>query len=92
MEQINEVLKLLKLDLGIKSTARDEYYTAVLQSNAKVLEKSGVKLDLSKSEDAMLLSDYCAWIIRHKETGEEMPKYLERRINNRKIKGRAKGE
>ena len=90
MEQINEVLKLLKLDLGIKSTAKDDYYIAFLKSNANELENSGAKLELSKTEDKLLLSDYCAWLIRHKETGEEMPKHLERRINNRKIKGRAK--
>ena len=90
MEQINEVLKLLKLDLGIKSTAKDDYYIAFLQSNANELENSGAKLELSKTEDKLLLSDYCAWLIRHKETGEEMPKHLECRINNRKIKGRAK--
>lgn len=89
---MEQVLKLLKLDLGIKSTAKDDYYIAFLQSNASELEDSGVKLDLSKEKDMILLSDYCAWLIRHKETGEEMPKYLERRINNRKIKGRAKGE
>ena len=92
MEQINEVLKLLKLALGIKSTAKDDYYITFLQSNASELEDSGAKLDLSKEKDMILLSDYCEWLIRHKETGEEMPKHLERRINNRKIKGRAKGE
>ena len=89
---MEQVLKLLKLDLGIKSTAKDDYYIAFLQSNASELGDSGVKLDLSKEKDMILLSDYCAWLIRHKETGEEMPKYLERRINNRKIRGRAKGE
>ncbi len=89
---MEQVLRLLKLDLGIKSTARDDYYKAFLQSNANELGGSGVKLDLSKDEDMMLLSDYCAWLIRHKETGEEMPKHLERRINNRKIRGRAKAD
>lgn len=89
---MEQVLNLLKLDLGIKSTARDDYYTAVLQSNANELESRGVKLDLAKEEDILLLSDYSAWLIRHRETGEDIPKNIKLRIDNRKIRARANSD
>lgn len=87
---MEQALNLLKADLGIKSTARDTiYYLPLLQSNAKELESKGVVLDLEKIEDLMLLSDYTAWKIRKRETGDPMPENVKQRILNKKVQKRS---
>ena len=83
-------LALLKLSLGVSHTARDELFRPKLEAADKELLGKGITLDMSKSEDIMLLVDYTEWHYRNRDTEKVMPESLKLRINNRKVKGRAK--
>jgi hypothetical protein len=85
---MEQALKLLKAKIGIKSTIRDEFYTALLQSSAKELERK-IKLDLKEIDDIMLLVDYADWINQKRDKGEPMPENIKDRIRDRKIKKRS---
>ncbi len=89
---MNEVLKLLRLDLGIKSNARDDYFRKLLEACKNELKsQKGIKLDLELSDDMILLSDFAAWRYRKRETGEPLPENLRYRINSRNLHERSKG-
>lgn len=85
---MEQALKLLKTQIGIKSTIRDEFYKALLQSSAKEIERK-VKLNLEEIDDIMLLVDYADWMNKKRNTGEPMPENIKDRIRDRKIKKRS---
>lgn len=85
---MEQALKLLKAQIGIKSTIRDEFYKALLQSSAKEIERK-VKLNLEEIDDIMLLVDYADWMNKKRNTGEPMPENIKDRIRDRKIKKRS---
>jgi len=79
---------LLKLNLGIKSTSKDDYFISRIEAAIEELMSRGVDVNLGASADKMLLADFVAWDHRKIETGAPMPKNIEIRIINRKAKGR----
>lgn len=83
MEEIIEVRELLKLDLGITSTARDLYFLNLIIAARDELNDRGALLDLDKAADKMLVSDYAAWLYRHRESGEGMSERISQRLANR---------
>ena len=69
------VLALLKADLGVTHTKRDEYFAAL---------DEGVVLDLSDQGDQLLLEMYAAHLHeRRQQPTMAMPRYLRAKINNR---------
>lgn len=85
---MEQVLKLLKADLGITGTQRDDYLTHQLTAAVQDLASRGVELDLTSADDAMLLSDFTAWLYRHRTEDVGMAKNIEYRIKNRQVKKR----
>lgn len=83
------VLILLKSDLGIKATGRDEYFTSLLNASKKEIERKGIKLDLDVIDDQVLLADYAAWYYRHRHEDVPLSRNLRLRIRNRIMKVRA---
>ena len=88
---MDEVLKLLKLDLGITHDKRDAYFNALLNSAALELERKGIALSLAEADDQMLLSDYAAWLYRKRQDDVPLAKNLKLRLMNRKVRARAQG-
>lgn len=86
---MNTVLDMLKIDLGVNHTQRDEYFTKLIASCNAELTSKGVVIDVTKTEDIMLLSDYAAWKYRKRTEDVPMSKNLSLQIRNRKMKGRA---
>lgn len=82
-------LELFKLDLGVTHNLRDGYFTAHLDACKAELAGKGVHLDVEKTEDIKLLSDYAAWEYRHRTENIPMSQNLQWRINNRKLASRA---
>ena len=89
---MDEVLKLLKLDLGISHDKRDSYFIALLESAQMELSRKGIALNLTQADDVMLLSDYAAWLYRKRQEDVPMSNHLNWRLMNRKVRGRAGGE
>lgn len=83
------VLQMFKIDLGITHNLRDAFFNNFLLAQQKELEGKKVALDLTKTEDIMLLSDYATWNYRNRDKDVELSKNLSLRIRNRVIKERA---
>ena len=83
-EQIQTLLSMLKVDLGIMSTtAYDERLTQYLENAFSSIEEEGASLDLTDAKDCQLVVMYAAWTWRKRESGEGMPRMLRYALNNR---------
>lgn len=83
------VLKMLKIDLGLNHSLRDEYFIKLIEGSRYDLARKGAELNLKNVEDIMLLSDYCAWLYRKRTEDVPMARNLVSRIRERQIRGRA---
>lgn len=76
-------LSILKVDLGISSTAMDEYLTKVIEEAEAAITREGITLEDSV-EDGMLVENYAAFLYRQRRDKDQMmPKNLRRMLNNR---------
>lgn len=85
---MEQILILVKLDLGISGAKRDDYLLHFISAAKSELDTKGVHLDLDDAADVMLLSDYVAWHYRHRNENLPLAKNIALRINNRAVKGR----
>lgn len=85
-------LSLLKISMGVSHTARDDLFTQKLTAADAELQGRGIALDMSLTEDVVLLVDYTEWNYRNRDTENAMPASLVLRLNNRKTKRRATNE
>lgn len=86
---MDQVLALLKLDLGISHDKRDGLLNPLIEACKAEIEAKGIKLDLEFIEDQILLSDFAAWRYRKRTEDTPISNNLQHRIRNRIIKGRA---
>lgn len=77
------ILEMLKVDLGISTTAYDSRLTQVIAAAEKAIEIEGVTLDKTDIEDCGLLVMYANWIWSKRDSGEGMPRMLRYKLNNR---------
>lgn len=83
-EQIQTLLSMLKVDLGIMSTtAYDERLIQYLENAFSSIKEEGASLDLTDTKDCQLVVMYAAWTWRKRESGEGMPRMLRYALNNR---------
>lgn len=83
------ILSLLKLDLGITTNGRDEYFINLIEGSIKEIERKGITLDLNNIDDQMLLSDYSAWKYRKRQEDIPLAQNIQLRIRNRIVKERS---
>ena len=77
------MLQMLKIDLGITTTAYDERLSQYITSAKDAIEKEGITLDDSVISDGNLVVMYAAWMWRKRDTNEGMPRMLRWQLNNR---------
>ncbi|EOW9529892.1 hypothetical protein ACO11K_003656 [Bacillus cytotoxicus] len=82
----DNLLNLLKLDLGITHNLRDAYFNNLLVSSQNEIERTGIVLDFENIDDQMLTVDYAAWSYRKRQEDVQLSRNLQIRINNRLIK------
>lgn len=83
-EQIQTLLSMLKVDLGIKSTtAYDERLSQYIEAADQVITEMGATLDYTVLKDNQLVVMYAAWTWRKRDSGEGMPRMLRYALNNR---------
>ena len=75
-------LQMLKIDLGINTSAYDSRLTQYLASAKAEIEREGVKLTDS-APDENLIVQYAAWMWRKRDSGEGIPRMIRWQINNR---------
>ena len=84
------LLEMLKINLGIRSTAYDERLLQLLEASKSQIEQEGVQ-NLSEDNplDAQLIVDYAEWLWRRRDTG--MPRMIRYALNNRVFSEKMQG-
>lgn len=78
------MLQMLKIDLGITTTAYDERLQQYLNSAKAEIERQGATLDTTNVlADAQLCVMYAAWMWRKRDDMVAMPRMLRYALNNR---------
>ena len=81
-----ELMTLLKIDLGIIGNAYDPQLEQLLSAAQSFIAREGVTLTDSV-EDAQLIIMYAAYLYRKRATDEGMPRMLRWALNNRIFSG-----
>lgn len=84
---MDELLGMLKVDLGIKATtAYDGRLEQYIEAAKKSIAEEGITLDLEDIQDCQIVVMYAAWMWRKRDSGEGMPRMLRYALNNRVFK------
>ncbi len=77
------MVALVKERLGIKSSARDTYLTAIVDGVLEELEdEKGLVLDGTNPYHLMFVVDFATWRYQNRDTMEAMPRHLQFRLHN----------
>jgi len=77
------VLDLVKARLGISSTVRDTYLTAIIEGVITELEDAqGLVLDDANPYHLMFVVDYATWRYQNRDSEGAMPRHLQFRLHN----------
>jgi len=83
MMDITLILQLVKSKLGISSTVRDTYLTAIINGVVKELEdEKGLVLDAANPYHLIFIVDYATWRYESKDKDGAMPRHLQFRLHN----------
>ena len=74
---------MLKIDLGITTTAYDYRLMIYLENAQTEIAREGISLNLSRVGDMQLVVMYAAWTWRRRADGAGMPRMLRYALNNR---------
>lgn len=77
-----ELLEMLKVDLGISTTAFDERLAIYIKTAKAEIKREGITLTASINDGSLVIM-YAAWMWRRRDTGEGMPRMLRYALNNR---------
>lgn len=78
------LLSMLKIDLGFKTTGYDDRLNQLLTVAEKEIIREGAEtLDKTDLDDAQLIVMYAAWLWRKRDTQDGMPRMVRYAINNR---------
>ena len=77
------MLEMLKVDLGISSTAYDARLAQYITVAKTEIGREGITLSADSLDDENLIIMYAAWMWRKRESGEGMPRMLRYALNNR---------
>lgn len=80
------ILPLLKMDLDIHTTKRDEYLNTLILSAKEFIEEEGITLGQSYG-DTLLIEMYAAYLYRKRKENVAMPRMLRYALNNRLLGG-----
>ena len=86
-----DMLEMLKVDLGIVTSAYDTRLTQYISYAKQSIKEEGAELDLSSVADMQLVVMYAGWLWRRRDTGEGMPRMLRYALNNKVLGGKANG-
>lgn len=78
------LLQMLKIDLGFKTTGYDDRLNQLLSvAEREIIREGAETLDKTDLNDAQLIVMYAAWLWRKRDTQEGMPRMVRYAINNR---------
>lgn len=77
------VLEIVKERLGIRTTVRDTYLSAIIDGVMKELEdEKGLVLEGTNPYHLMFVVDYAAWRYQSRDSDSGMPRHLQYRLHN----------
>ena len=77
------ILALVKSRLGISTTVRDTYLSAIIDGIVKELEdEKGLLLDSDNAYHLIFVCDYVSWRYESKDSILGMPRHLQFRLHN----------
>lgn len=77
------IVTLVKARLGISTTVRDTYLTAIAEAVKKELEdEKGLVLDQANPYHLLFVSDYATWRYQSRDSSGAMPRDLQFRLHN----------
>lgn len=79
----SNILELVKINLGISTTAYDGAITNDIDYARTELANKGLNLDETVTADSYIVVMYVIWLWRGRETGAGMPRMLVVAINDR---------
>lgn len=85
-----ELVGMLKVDLGITTNAYDDRLAVYIESARVEIIRQGASLGSSVS-DMQLVVMYAAWLWRRRDTGDGMPRMLRYALNNKIFAGKING-
>lgn len=77
------LLTMLKISLGITTTAYDARLSQLITSAKQYIAREGIMLDDTVISDGNLVVMYAEWLWRKRDTVEAMPRMLRWNLNNR---------
>ena len=82
-----DLLTMLKLDLGFTSSGQSKIDTRLTQlldaAEKEIIREGAETLDKTQIDDAQLIVMYAAWLWRKRDTQDGMPRMVRYAINNR---------
>ena len=84
------ILEMLKVDLGMVTTAYDERLSAIINAAMGAIATEGITLDAARVDDMQLVTMYSAWLWRRRDSMDAMPRMLRWSLNNRLFSQKAK--
>ena len=92
----NEMLAMIKVDLGMTVTNYDTRLLQYIQGAKKEIAREGAVIDAANIDHCNLVVMYAAWMWRNRDTGTGMPRMVRYALNNlilsQKMAGGATGE
>ena len=83
MDWVTTALPLLKANLNITQTVRDDYLAAIISGVVEQLQnEQGLALDVANPYHLQFVVDLAAWRYRGRGEDGPMPKNLRFRLNN----------
>lgn len=83
IDNLATAVELVKERLGIRSSVRDTYIIAIVESVITELEdEKGLVLDGANSYHLLFVVDYATWRYQSRDTDGAMPRHLQFRLHN----------
>lgn len=77
------IVSLVKERLGIKTTVRDTYITAIVDGvKAELEDEKGLTLDGANPYHLIFVVDYATWRYQSRDSDGGMPRHLQYRLHN----------
>lgn len=88
----DDILGMLKIDLGFISNDYDERLRQTIKSSIEMMDREGASIDLESAECVQLVIMYAGWMWRKRFDPTPMPRMLRWALNNRIMSRKAMTE
>ena len=88
----NELLAMIKVDLGLTVTNYDERLLQYIAGAKKEIAREGAEIKPEDIDHCNLIVMYAAWMWRNRDTGTGMPRMVRYALNNLVLSQKMAGE